>query len=429
MRRCHWYIKSRTGETTSVLAAVWAMIDRATSVLPVPVGMTMQPRRGRGRHPGRNGGLLLGPQGVNLDLRPANGLPGRHLVVHLDARRPQPADHRVIVDRIPAPCPDPPVPGPWGRLWCRRPACTKIAGEASAGGTPAPQDTPSSTRVPPANQRRGRLPAMLAGLSVAPRTSGGGPSNPRRAAAVEDSVAESAATADESPALADGVTVRSVTEMIFSEPGTMPNRGVWARLAVGLALALGLRRLRLRTCAVRLGACGNRRLPDASPPESIPPARGPNRSNTRDRTRGHSSRTGGSTWCSRIAASKTAAKPEPNAVRNMGHPLPRKDDNEQTPVRQDELQQESSAGNLCPIRIFPKLLSSRGCVQRHDRRKDRCRLKRAGPAQGRSGLIFSDSDYRDQQGRSRPLRESTDLRPFRTTEHGPMALLPSSLDT
>ena len=28
--------------------------------------------------------------------------------------------------------------------------------------------------------------------------------------------------------------------------------------------------------------------------------------------------------------------------------------------------------------------------------------KRAGPAQGRSGLIFSDSDYRDQQGRSHP---------------------------
>ena len=77
-----------------------------------------------GGHPGRDGGLLLGPQGVNLDLRPSHGLPGRHLVFHLDACRPQPPDHCVIVDRIPAPGPDPAVPDPRGRLWCRRLACT-----------------------------------------------------------------------------------------------------------------------------------------------------------------------------------------------------------------------------------------------------------------------------------------------------------------
>ena len=44
IRRCHWCIRSRTGATTSVATPVAAMIDSATSVLPVPVGITISPR-------------------------------------------------------------------------------------------------------------------------------------------------------------------------------------------------------------------------------------------------------------------------------------------------------------------------------------------------------------------------------------------------
>ena len=52
IRRCHWYIKSRTGATIKarwdrceLAARRFERIDSATSVFPVPVGMTMIPCR------------------------------------------------------------------------------------------------------------------------------------------------------------------------------------------------------------------------------------------------------------------------------------------------------------------------------------------------------------------------------------------------
>lgn len=44
MRRCHWYMRSRSGATTSAGAACRAMIESAISVFPVPVGLTITPR-------------------------------------------------------------------------------------------------------------------------------------------------------------------------------------------------------------------------------------------------------------------------------------------------------------------------------------------------------------------------------------------------
>ena len=142
---------------------------------------------GIGRHPSCNGGLLLGPQEGDLDLRPSHGLPGRHLIVHLNACRPQSSDHRVISDRIPAPCPDAAIPNPGRRRWlwrgrlactdcCRRDACTTRRDACTIGRSLQHE----SAAGKPETWQTAR---HVGGVTVAPRSSGVGPSNRRQAAA------------------------------------------------------------------------------------------------------------------------------------------------------------------------------------------------------------------------------------------------------
>ena len=138
----------------------------------------------------------------------------------------------------------------------------------------------------------------------------------------EDSVAESATAGDKSPALDDGVTVRSVTEMIFSEPGTTPNRGVWPERACTLR---ALRwELACAICALGWELPTNWSVPaPMSFPKSTLLARVPSRSNTRDHIRGHSSRTGDNTWCSRKAQAKQRQSRNLRPCGTWDTPFPR----------------------------------------------------------------------------------------------------------